>query len=1046
MNKHITKLLSLFALCFSIVGTVKAQVQITSNDTTICPGNTVALNATVVGRTPTNPTIAGSLDDKYTGNVPIGFSFTFYGNTYTNCHLSTNGYIRFGTGISQGDFSEWDITDAVPATDLDAVYNSIMGYYADIEPTSVSMMDYATVGTAPNREFVVTFCQVPMFECSTNLATFQMVLHETTNNIDVHIGNAPSCDSWPFEAPGVAIEGVQNIDGTVGATVPGRNYPTVWTASQSSHQFVYDPVAGNYTITPIPYNPVPNGSATVSWYQNGTTLVGTGTSISVTPTATAFYVAQVTDCGATSGDTVNITVGGLAPLPTVTTPVVLCQGTTAAPLTATGSNLAWYTSLPVSGSGSAIAPVPSTTTIDTTYYYVTQTVSGCTSPAASIEVAVIGTTPPAVTTPVFYCQNAVATPLTATGTSLEWYNTVGGAGSTTAPVPNTSVANTTTYYVTQTLNGCESQPASIDVDVDGGTAPAVVTPVFYCQNAPAVALQATGNNLLWYSAANGGIGSTTIPVPSTATAGTNNYYVSQQDAAGCEGPRSVISVTTYATPALPTVVSPVVYCQYSATVPVSATGSSLLWYTAATGGIGSTTVPTPSSDSAGNTTYYVSQTINGCEGPRAAIAVTINAKPAVPTVTTNVEYCQELPAVPLVANGQNLSWYTTATGGSAGTGTPTPSTAAAGSTDYYVSQTINGCESDRAQIAVIVHPAVMAGISFSKSPACSTDSIGISFSGNAPANATFAWNFGGANVISGSGQGPYNVQFPQQDTFTVSLTVTSQYGCTDATTANIVVNTPPIADFILTPSVCVDQLIDIQPADDALYGTNYDWNFEDGDVLFGNNSGVYMVQWHTPGVKTVSLTMSSGVCQSNALVKTIVVHGRPVAQILPLDNTNTCLGDTLTFEAGSIDSGNLYAWEPASSFADSTGIIRRGIIKSASAYMTLNVTDIYGCKASDSVLITAQQCCQVILPSAFTPNGDGTNDVFRMRTDGHHVLQTFRVMNRWGQIIFNTQDEHTGWDGTFNGVPQDLGTYTYYIKYQCDGKSITQQGDILLVR
>src|SRR5262249_25275898 len=191
-----------------------------------------------------------------------------------------------------------------------------------------------------------------------------------------------------------------------------------------------------------------------------------------------------------------------------------------------------------------------------------------------------------------------------------------------------------------------------------------ISPVTYCVGDAATPLTATGTNLLWYTVATGGVGSATAPTPSTAAAGTTSYWVSQTNASGCEGPRAQINVTVNAVPAAPTVTTPVTYCVGQTATPLTATGTNLLWYTVATGGVGSATAPTPSTAAAGTTSYWVSQTnASGCEGPRAQINVTVNAVPAAPTVTTPVTYCVGDAATPLTATGTNLLWYTVATGG-----------------------------------------------------------------------------------------------------------------------------------------------------------------------------------------------------------------------------------------------------------------------------------------------------------------------------------------------------------------------------------------------
>jgi gliding motility-associated-like protein len=69
----------------------------------------------------------------------------------------------------------------------------------------------------------------------------------------------------------------------------------------------------------------------------------------------------------------------------------------------------------------------------------------------------------------------------------------------------------------------------------------------------------------------------------------------------------------------------------------------------------------------------------------------------------------------------------------------------------------------------------------------------------------------------------------------------------------------------------------------------------------------------------------------------------------------------------------------------------------------------------------------VDVPTAFTPNGDGTNDVIYVDGWGIRKLNYFRIFNRWGQLLFESNDIKTGWDGTYNGVPQNMETYVYQV-------------------
>ncbi len=88
------------------------------------------------------------------------------------------------------------------------------------------------------------------------------------------------------------------------------------------------------------------------------------------------------------------------------------------------------------------------------------------------------------------------------------------------------------------------------------------------------------------------------------------------------------------------------------------------------------------------------------------------------------------------------------------------------------------------------------------------------------------------------------------------------------------------------------------------------------------------------------------------------------------------------------------------------------------------------------------------MPNAFSPNGDGLNDVFRIPSQTPQKIISFSVFNRWGQRIFNTENSSSGWDGNFGNQAQPPDTYVWQIKYLdlSSGKVITASGTVLLVR
>jgi uncharacterized repeat protein (TIGR01451 family) len=186
-----------------------------------------------------NGTLAVAMeDDVYSGVIPIGFNFDFYGNTYNSVLISTNGYLSFDLSLS-GLFSPWQ-TYALP--DINMIYNAIMAPWQDINPMLGGEIRYQVNGTAPFRRFVVSYYQIPMFSCTSLLFSQQIILYETTNVIETHIFDKPICPTWPNVNPGGAIHGIVDQTGANYLIVPGRNN-TAWTAQNEGMRF--DPGTSN---------------------------------------------------------------------------------------------------------------------------------------------------------------------------------------------------------------------------------------------------------------------------------------------------------------------------------------------------------------------------------------------------------------------------------------------------------------------------------------------------------------------------------------------------------------------------------------------------------------------------------------------------------------------------------------------------------------------------------------------------------------------------------------------------------------------------------
>lgn len=126
------------------------------------------------------------------------------------------------------------------------------------------------------------------------------------------------------------------------------------------------------------------------------------------------------------------------------------------------------------------------------------------------------------------------------------------------------------------------------------------------------------------------------------------------------------------------------------------------------------------------------------------------------------------------------------------------------------------------------------------------------------------------------------------------------------------------------------------------------------------------------------------------------------------------------------------------------------IYNQRSGIKQVHVVDAIGCKTSGYIFVDPANCCEkVFIPTAFSPNGDGKNEVFRLRTPLTMNELKFIVMNRWGQKVWETNNHLDGWDGNYqSGEPADVGTYYYFLRYKCagDSESYILKGDLTVIR
>ncbi len=200
------------------------------------------------------------------------------------------------------------------------------------------------------------------------------------------------------------------------------------------------------------------------------------------------------------------------------------------------------------------------------------------------------------------------------------------------------------------------------------------------------------------------------------------------------------------------------------------------------------------------------------------------------------------------------------------------------------------------------------------------------------------------------------------------------------------------------------------------------------------------------GNYTVSITDAHSCTAS--MSATIITE--PTVQAIAYRDTTINLGDNFTLNA--LNSLGINANTSIQWFASNGGLLGTSstlnISPTNNEFYILKIFNDSICPSSDTVFINVARCGVIILPNAFSPNGDGLDDVFKiLNPEDVESIDRFDIYNRWGQAVFTTNDKNAGWDGSFNNKQQPLDTYMYNLQLKCyGGKVVHLKGDVTLMR
>lgn len=220
-------------------------------------------------------------DDIWSSVIQLPFKFCFFENKYTSIVIGANGQISFDTTLAY-QFNGYNTLGWPPLPFFNSsVNNAIFCPYHDILPTAGGSITYSVEGIAPCRKFIISWTNVPMYDCVNLTATQQIVLTEGSFRIDVNLINKPMCPTW---LNGVAYMGIQNDVATKAFTPPGYNGGP-WTANNESWSFI--PIGSKNLFADT--NSVSQGFYWVDSFSND--IIGFGDTLNYWPqTDTTIYV------------------------------------------------------------------------------------------------------------------------------------------------------------------------------------------------------------------------------------------------------------------------------------------------------------------------------------------------------------------------------------------------------------------------------------------------------------------------------------------------------------------------------------------------------------------------------------------------------------------------------------------------------------------------------------------------------------------------------------------------------------------------------------
>jgi gliding motility-associated-like protein len=330
-------------------------------------------------------------------------------------------------------------------------------------------------------------------------------------------------------------------------------------------------------------------------------------------------------------------------------------------------------------------------------------------------------------------------------------------------------------------------------------------------------------------------------------------------------------------------------------------------------------------------------------------------------------------------------------------------------------------------------------------PALTCYPVLIQFTNNSSADSSITnWNWDFGNGLNDISQNPTSISYDSAGTYQVTIDITTIQGCTSQFTDSLIINSIPTFSIDLdTIELCFneDTTINLNTEADITWTTNNYLSCDDcpNPTISGLSSTTFYVNAENEFGCTYDDTLE------------LIVHQTP--DLIVSEGETALIGSSVDMNAFSSSiNTSTFNWSPTENLS-CNDCANTTFTANENTMFTVSIQDEFGCSNSDTILIEVFDLCDgssVYFPNIFTPNNDNLNDEFKatLRLNLIAEINHFRIFDRWGNVVFETNDITQGWDGNNpKGNYLNNGVYVYVLDMICPGDSNQLiQGNVTLLR